>query len=219
MYIIFLGAPGAGKGTQAAALAEKLNMVHIASGDLFRNAIEEATELGMQAKSYVERGELVPDKLTTKMVLERMSSPDSKLGAILDGFPRTLAQAEALDETLAKQAEAIDKVIFIRVSEQELLRRLSGRWVCRSCQSVYHTVSSPPKVEGKCDRCGGELYQRTDDKSEAVKIRLQVYFAQTAPLIGYYTATGKLIEVDGEGDAGVVRQRITAIMPGEFVAK
>lgn len=219
MYIIFLGAPGAGKGTQAAALAEKLNMVHIASGDLFRNAIEEATELGMQAKSYVERGELVPDKLTTKMVLERMSSPDSKLGAILDGFPRTLAQAEALDETLAKQAEAIDKVIFIRVSEQELLRRLSGRWVCRSCQSVYHTVSSPPKVKGKCDRCGGELYQRTDDKSEAVKIRLQVYFAQTAPLIDYYTATGKLIEVDGEGDAGVVRQRITAIMPGEFVAK
>ncbi len=219
MYIIFLGAPAAGKGTQAAALAEKLNMVHIASGDLFRNAIEEATELGMQAESYVERGELVPDELTTKMVLERMSAPDSRLGTVLDGFPRTLAQAEALDEALAKQAKAIDRVIYIKVSEEELLKRLSGRWVCRDCQTPYHAIDSSPRIWGKCDKCGSGLYQRPDDTVETIKKRLQVYFVQTAPLIDYYTATGKLIEVDGEGDAGVVRQRITATIPGEFVAR
>jgi len=219
VYIIFLGAPGAGKGTQAAALAQELNLVHIASGDLFRQAIEQETELGIQAKSYMERGELVPDELTTKMVLERMSAPDCETGAILDGFPRTLAQAEALDKALAQQAKAIDRVIYIKVSEKELQGRLSGRWICRNCQSPYHTVNSPPKVWGKCDKCGGELYQRPDDTVEAVKKRLQVYFAQTAPLVDYYTAAGKLIEVDGEGDIDEVRRRMAAVIPGEFVTR
>ena len=219
MYIIFLGAPGAGKGTQAATLARELKLVHIASGDLFRQALEQETELGIQAKSYMESGELVPDELTTRMVLERMSAPDCETGAILDGFPRTLAQAEALDKALAQQAKAIDRVVYIKVSEEELLRRLSGRWICRNCQSPYHTVNSPPKVWGKCDKCGGEIYQRPDDTVEAVKKRLQVYFAQTAPLIDYYTAAGKLIEVDGEGDIDEVRRRMAAVIPGEFVTR
>jgi len=219
VYIIFLGAPGAGKGTQAAALAQELNLVHIATGDLFRQAIEQETGLGTRVKSYVEKGMLVPDELTTKMVLERLSAPDCELGAILDGFPRTLAQAEALDKALAQQAKATDKVIYIKVSEEELLRRLSGRWICRNCQSPYHTVNSPPKVWGKCDKCGGELYQRPDDTVEAVKKRLQVYFAQTTPLIDYYTAAGKLIEVNGKGDVEEVRRRIAAVISREFVTR
>ena len=219
MYIIFLGAPGAGKGTQAAALAQELNLVRIATGDLFRQAIEQETGLGTRVKSYVEKGMLVPDELTTKMVLERLSAPDCELGAILDGFPRTLAQAEALDKALAQKAKAADKVIYIKVSEEELLKRLSGRWICRNCQSPYHTVNSPPKVWGKCDKCGGELYQRPDDTVEAVKKRLQVYFAQTTPLIDYYTAAGKLIEVNGKGDVEEVRRRIAAVISREFVTR
>ena len=219
MYIIFLGAPGAGKGTQAAALAQELNLVHIASGDLFRQALEQATELGLQAKSHMERGELVPDEITTKMVLLRISASDAEAGAILDGFPRTLAQAEALDAALAEQEKAIGKVIYIKVSEEELQKRLSGRWICRNCQSPYHMVNSPPQVEGKCDKCGGKLYQRPDDTIEAIKKRLEVYFAQTAPLIDYYIATGKLIEVDGEGDIGEVRRRTIVAIGGELAAK
>ena len=160
MYIIFLGAPGAGKGTQAANVAQELKLVHIASGDLFRQALEKGTELGIKAKSYMEKGVLVPDEITIGMVLERISAPDCKRGVILDGFPRNLEQAEALDKALAKQGKAIDKVIYIKVSEEELLKRLSGRWICRQCQTPYHVVNSPPKVWGKCDKCGGELYQR-----------------------------------------------------------
>ena len=212
-----MGAPGVGKGTQAAIAARELNVVHIASGDLFRQAIEQGTELGIQAKSYVERGVLVPDELTTKMVLERMSASDCEPGVILDGFPRNLTQAKALDKILAKQAKAIDRVIYIRISEEELLRRLSGRWICHRCQTPYHFRNSPPKVWGKCDKCGGELYQRTDDTDEAVKKRLQVYFAQTAPLIDYYTTTGKLVEVDGGGNVDEVRRRITTAIRREFV--
>jgi adenylate kinase len=212
MYIVFLGAPGAGKGTQAAVVAQRLNLVHIASGDLFRQAIEAGTELGMQAKSYMEKGALVPDKITIKTVLERLSAPDCKSGVILDGFPRNLEQAKALDEALKEQAKAIDKVIYIKVSEEELLKRLSGRWICRNCQTPYHSINSPPKVWGKCDRCGGELYQRPDDTAETVKKRLKVYFAQTAPLIDYYSQTGKLLEVDGEGDVDIISGRIVAIL-------
>jgi adenylate kinase len=213
LYIIFLGAPGAGKGTQASALSQERDLLHIASGDMFRQAIEQETELGLKVKSYVEKGGLVPDELTTTIVLQRLSAPDSTGGAILDGFPRTLRQAEALDKALAGQAKAIDKVVFIKVSEEELLRRLGGRWICRSCQSPYHLVNSPPQVPGKCDKCGGELYQRQDDTPEAIKKRLNVYFSQTAPLIDYYRATGKLLEVDGEGDANLVRGRIAAAIP------
>ncbi len=214
MYIIFLGAPGAGKGTQATNAARQLNLVHIASGDLFRQALEHGTELGIQAKSYMERGMLVPDPISIRMVLERMSASDGEPGVILDGFPRNLQQAEALDEALAKQAKAIDRVVYIKVSEEELLKRLSGRWICRHCQTPYHTINSPPKVGGKCDQCGGELYQRPDDTVETAKKRLQVYFAQTAPLIDYYTQTGKLLEVDGEGSVDEVERRIVVALGG-----
>ena len=214
MYIIFLGAPGAGKGTQAATVAQELKLVHVASGDLFRQEIEQGTELGLKAKSYVEKGRLVPDKITIAMVLERMSALDGQGGVILDGFPRNLEQAKALGEALQKQAKAIDKVVYIKVSEDELLKRLSGRWICRSCQTPYHTINSPPAVWGKCDRCGGELYQRPDDTVETVKKRLEVYFAQTIPLIEYYAQAGKLLEVDGDGGVDEVGRRIIAALGG-----
>jgi adenylate kinase len=209
VYIIFLGAPGAGKGTQAAELARGQQLVHIATGDLFRQALEQGTELGMKAKSYMEKGVLVPDQITIQMVLERLSAPDCERGAILDGFPRNLEQAEALDKALAQQGKAIDKVIYINVSEEELLKRLSGRWICRQCQAPYHVTDSPPKVWGRCDRCGGELYQRPDDTEESVRKRLEVYFIETAPLIDYYAQRGKLLEVDGEGSVTEVGRRIT----------
>lgn len=218
MYIIFLGAPGVGKGTQAAFAARELNLVHIASGDLFRQALEQGTELGLQVKSYMEKGRLVPDEITIRMVLERISAQDCEAGAIFDGFPRNLKQAEALDKALAQQAKAIDKVVYIKVCEEELLRRLSGRWICRNCQAPYHTVNSPPKVWGKCDKCGGELQKRPDDTTEAIKKRLEVYFAQTAPLIDFYAQASKLLEVDGEGDVDEVGRRVvSALGGGEFV--
>lgn len=219
MYTIFLGAPGAGKGTQAAALAEQLNLTHLASGDLFRQSMAHGTGLGKQAKAYMEKGELVPDELTTKMILERMMAPDNLKGVILDGFPRTLPQAEALEKALAEMDKAIDKVIYIRVSEEELQERLSGRWICRNCQTPYHAINSPPSVMGKCDKCGGELYQRPDDTVEAIKRRLQVYFTETAPLIDYYRASGKLVEVDGEGEVVTVRQRIATVFTGELATR
>ena len=210
MYIILLGAPGAGKGTQAAMLADKLNLVQVASGDLFRQALRDETELGLKAKAYMDKGQLVPDEITIQMVLERLSAPDCINGAILDGFPRNLQQAEALDKALEKQSKLIDKVVYIAVSEGELLKRLSGRWICRNCQTPYHEVDSPPKVTGKCDRCGGELYQRDDDNVETIKKRLEVYFAETSPLIDYYTSTGKLLEINGVGDPAEVNKRIVA---------
>ena len=212
MYIIFVGAPGAGKGTQAANVARELNLVHIASGDLFRQALEKGTELGIKAKSYMERGRLVPNQITIAMVLERLSAPDSRRGAILDGFPRNLEQAEALNKALAQQGRAVDKVIYIKVSEKELMKRLSGRWICRQCQTPYHITSSPPKVWGKCDKCGGELYQRPDDIVESVKKRLKVYFAETTRLIDYYARAGKLLEAEGEGDVAEVARRITTAL-------
>ena len=216
MYIIFLGAPGAGKGTQAAELARELKLVHVATGDLFRQALEQGTELGLKAKSYMEKGVLVPSQITISMVLERLSAPDCAGGAILDGFPRNLEQAEALDKALAQEGKAIDKVVYIKVSEEELLKRLSGRWICRRCQAPYHATDSPPKVAGKCDKCGGELYQRPDDNKTSVKKRLEVYFTETAPLIDYYTQGSKLIEIDGEGGVAEVARRIKTALPGEF---
>lgn len=219
VYIILFGAPGAGKGTQAVYVAQKLNLVHIATGDLFRQAIEPGTELGIQAKSYMEKGRLVPDKITIRMVLERMSAPDCESGVVFDGFPRSLEQARALDEALAKQAKAIDRVVYIKVSEEELLKRLSRRWICRNCQMPYHATGSPPKIWGKCAQCGGELYQRPDDTEETVKKRLEVYFAQTAPLIDYYTRAGRLIEVNGEGGIDEVGRRIIVALRGEGIAR
>jgi len=215
LYIILLGAPGAGKGTQASVVAQKLNLVHIASGDLFRQALEQGTELGIQAKSYMERGTLVPDEITTQMILERMSAPDCENGVILDGFPRNLRQAEALDKALVQLAKAIDKVVYIKVSEEELLKRFTGRWICRNCQAPYHTVDSPPRVQGKCDKCGGELYQRPDDTAQTIKKRLEVYFAETAPLIDYYARRGKLLEIDGVGSVDEVTHRIVAVLHEE----
>ena len=217
MYIVFLGAPGAGKGTQAARVAEELKLAHIATGDLFRQAQAQGTELGLAAKSYMEKGALVPDEITIRMVLERISAPDCEGGVILDGFPRSLKQAQALDKALAKQKKAVDKVIYIEVSEEELLTRLSGRWICRQCQTPYHEVSSPPKVAGRCDKCGGELYQRADDTADTIKKRIGVYFAETAPLIDYYTQTSKLLEVDGEGDVDDVKKRIVKSLKSGFV--
>lgn len=213
MYIIFLGAPGAGKGTQAARVAGALKLVHIASGDLFRQALDQPTELAMQAKSYMEKGMLVPDQITIRMVLERISAPDCESGVIFDGFPRNLKQAEALDKALTEQGKAIDRVVYIRVSEEELLERLGGRWICRRCQAPYHAVNSPPRVWGKCDQCGGELYQRPDDKVATVKKRLEVYFAETVPLIDYYTQRDKLLEVEGEGSLDEVERRIVEALP------
>ncbi len=212
MYIILLGAPGAGKGTQAAILAGKLKLVQVASGDLFRQALEKGTALGDKAKAYMEKGRLVPDEITIQMVLERLAAPDTAKGAILDGFPRNLKQARALDKALAEQGKAIDKVIYIKVPEGELLRRLSGRWICRNCQAPYHQTDSPPGKKGKCDRCGGELYQRADDNAATIKKRLEVYFAETAPLIDYYKKTGNLLEITGEGSADGVNRRIVAAL-------
>jgi adenylate kinase len=212
LYIILLGAPGAGKGTQAVMLAEKLKLVQVASGDLFRQALAQETTLGKKAKVYMEKGQLVPDEITIQMVLERLAAPDLKNGAILDGFPRNIQQAQALDKALAQQSKAIDKVVYIKVSEGELLKRLGGRWICRNCQAPYHEVDNPPKVKGRCDRCGGELYQRPDDKAETVKKRLEVYFAETSPLIDYFKKVGKLLEVDGEGSTDAVNRRIVAAL-------
>jgi adenylate kinase len=198
MFLVFLGAPGAGKGTQAAIVSQKLGLAHIASGDLFRKALSEGTELGKLAKSYMEKGELVPDEVTIRMISERLNEPDCKSGCIFDGFPRTLEQARALDRTMVERNKTIDKAVYIEVASEDLLKRLGGRWTCRQCQAVYHEIASPPKVAGKCDKCGGELYQRADDNEKTIRERLKVYFTQTAPLLDYYKANGKLIRVDGQ---------------------
>jgi adenylate kinase len=210
LYVILFGAPGAGKGTQAAILAEKTGLVHITTGELFREAIRQETELGNQAKVYYDRGQLVPDHLTIAMLLERLSQDDCARGCILDGFPRTLEQATALDEALAREGKAIDKVGYIQVPESELLSRLSGRWNCRQCGSVYHQRFQPPRQAGRCDQCGGELYQREDDKPETARRRLEVYSQQTAPLIDYYRVKGKLVEIDGDKPVEEVAEGLLA---------
>ena len=215
MYIIILGAPGAGKGTQADIICEEINLSHIASGDLFRQALENRTELGLLAKSYMEQGKLVPDEITIKMILERVSQPDCASGCLFDGFPRTLEQAEALDKAFADQGKNIDKAIYIKVPDEELVKRLSGRWICRKCQTPYHMVSAPPKVPGKCDKCGGELYQRPDDREETVRERLKVFSAQTMPIIDYYRRQSKLIEVDGNLGIQGVAKKIIAVLKAE----
>jgi adenylate kinase len=186
--------------------------VHITTGELFREAIRKETELGKQAKPYYDRGDLVPDGITIGMLLERLAEEDCARGCLLDGFPRTLDQATALDEALAGQGQAIDKVLCIQVPEDELLSRLAGRWTCRQCGAVYHRQSQWPKVEGRCDRCGGVLYQRDDDQSEAVRRRLEVYSRQTAPLIDYYRGRGRLVEVDGHRSVDEVSGELVAAL-------
>jgi len=212
MYIVMLGAPGAGKGTQADILAGEMSLPHIASGNLLREAVEKKTELGLLAQSYMERGELVPDELIIKMILQRIALPDCASGGVLDGFPRTLAQAEALDKGLGDKGKSIDKAVYLKLSRKELLKRLSGRWLCRNCQTPYHLITAPPRVAGKCDKCGGELYQREDDKEETIKERLKIFFAQTVPIIDYYRRQDKLIEVNGnQGIAEVARELMTSL--------
>jgi adenylate kinase len=208
MFLVFLGAPGAGKGTQAAVIAGKLGVAHIASGDLFRQALEKGTELGKLAKSYMDKGTLVPDEVTIKLISERLNQPDCKGGAVFDGFPRTIEQAKALDKMMAGRGSSINEAIYIEVPGKELLKRLTGRWICRNCQTPYHEVNSPPKVPGKCDKCGGELYQRSDDTEKTIRERIKVYFAQTTPLLDYYKAAGKLAGIDGNRDITEVSQKI-----------
>ena len=215
MYIITLGAPGAGKGTQADILSQEMDLPHIASGDLFRQALEKKTEVGLLAKSYMDKGKLVPDEITIKMILERINQPDCTSGCLLDGFPRTLHQAKVLDKALKEQGKSIDKAIYVEVLNEELVKRLSGRWLCRTCQTPYHTTSSSPKTPGKCDKCGGELYQRSDDREETVKDRINIFFAQTVPILDYYKKQGKLIRVNGNlGIRGVAREIISALKAG-----
>src|SRR5438094_770670 len=204
MYVLLFGAPGAGKGTQAVTLRERLGLAHVASGDIFRENLGKGTELGLLAKTYMDLGKLVPDDLTIRMILDRLSRPDCAAGVLLDGFPRTIEQARALDEALAAQDHKIDAVLYLRVGDDELLRRLSSRWICRTCQTPYNAQSKPPKVPGVCDLDGGELYQRADDSIEAARNRLEVYFRETAPLITYYEERGVLKEVDGEQEPNQV---------------
>jgi adenylate kinase len=212
-HIILIGAPGAGKGTQASILSEMLDIPHVSSGDLFRDNLKRETPLGLQAKSYMEKGELVPDDVTVAMVRDRLSQADcNDRGAILDGFPRTVEQARALDEVLAQDGKKIDTVIYFQVSEAALVERLTGRRICRNCQAVYHTLFNPPKVEGVCDVCGGELYQRADDQPETVKNRLQVYFEQTLPLIDFYKQKGLLHTVDGQQNIETVRAALLDVI-------
>jgi len=196
--VILLGPPGAGKGTQAARIAENLSVPKVASGDLFRDHQARDTELGRLARTYMERGDLVPDDVTIRMVMEWVEAHEGEGGFLLDGFPRTLAQTEALDREMVESG-GIDRALYINVNTEELFRRLAGRWICRSCQTPYHEQSSPPSVSGKCDRCGGDLYQRDDDNAEAVQKRLGVFFKETEPLVQFYRETGILREVDGVG--------------------
>ena len=196
-YIVMLGPPGVGKGTQAKILAEKTGLVHVSSGDLFRENIKNQTELGRVAQSYMSKGELVPDDVTIAMVRERLSRSDCQAGAILDGFPRTPAQADALKQMLAEFDGDVDYVPFVNADEEVLVTRLSGRWTCRANGHIFHATFNPPKEPGVCDLDESELYQRDDDKVETVKNRIQVYRKQTAPLIEYYREAGKLVEING----------------------
>ncbi len=196
--VVLLGLPGAGKGTQAERLAKALGVPHVASGDLFREHLNKNTELGQRARAYIDRGDLVPDEITIGMVAERLARPDCADGFVLDGFPRTVAQAEALERVLDRMGTRLNIVPLIRVSEEVALARLSGRWTCRKCGAVYHTLFNPPKQPGVCDVCGGELYQRSDETPEAHRRRLEVYREQTAPLVDYYRRAGLLVEINGE---------------------
>jgi len=210
MIIILLGAPGAGKGTQADLIGERLGLVTIASGNLLRENIGNGTPLGLRADAYMQRGELVPDGLVIDMVTARLKAPDVARGVILDGFPRTLGQAQALDANLAAQHKQVDRALYLKVTDEALLDRLSGRWICRNCQASYHEKFNPPRVGGVCDLCGGELYQRNDDRRDVMENRLRVYFDQTMPVIEYYQANGTLVEIDGAQDIEKVGEDLLA---------
>lgn len=208
MNLILFGAPGAGKGTQAVELAKRFNLIHISTGEIFRDAIAEHSEMGEIANSYISKGNLVPDDITVKIVKERLAQEDCKNGFILDGFPRTLPQAECLDQICLELNISIDHVIDIEVNEDELIRRLSGRRVCKSCGASYHIDFNPSKVENVCDKCNGELYTRKDDEKESVAVRLKTYKSSTMPLINYYVNKGILVEINGQQEINDVLNEI-----------
>jgi adenylate kinase len=213
--VIFLGPPGAGKGTQARELAQEWGVPQIATGDMLREAVAQKTPLGLEAKRYMDSGGLVPDQVVIGLVGERLEQRDAKAGWVLDGFPRTAAQAEALDALLQRRGETLQRVIFFDVSRLELMRRLTGRRVCRRCGAGYHLVSAPPKTAGTCDKCGGELYQRDDDSEATVVKRLDVYETQTAPLLDYYRRRGLLTAIQGEGTVESVAAAIRRSMKAD----
>lgn len=215
MHILLMGPPGAGKGTQAAKLVEQFNIPHISTGDMFRAAVKAGTPLGQQAKKCMDAGQLVPDSVTIGIVKERLARPDCKEGFILDGFPRTTEQAEALDRTLQEVGIKLDRVINIIVPDDVLVRRMTGRRICRSCGATYHLEFNPSKQGAMCDKCGGELYQRDDDREETVTKRLAVYQAQTRPLIEYYQDRGLYTEIDGQQDIDKVMADIVDSLKGE----
>ncbi|MEW8985474.1 MAG: adenylate kinase [Bacillus sp. (in: firmicutes)] len=214
MNLVLMGLPGAGKGTQADKIVGKYNIPHISTGDMFRAAIKDGTELGLQAKSFMDKGELVPDEVTIGIVRERLSKADCEKGFLLDGFPRTVAQAEALDTMLADLGKKIDYVINIDVDQSILMERLTGRRICKNCGATYHLVFNPPAKEGVCDRCGGELYQRADDNAETVQNRLDVNIQQTKPLLNFYEDKGYLRNINGQQDINVVFADIEELLGG-----
>lgn len=196
--LIMLGAPGSGKGTRAVAICEVLGIVQVATGDLFRNNLKNGTPLGKLAKSYMDKGELAPDDVTAAMVKDRLMQPDTEKGFVLDGFPRTIKQAEMLDKMLAEMGREIAAVVYLDVPDEEIVKRISGRMVCEKCQAPYHKVFTPPKVEGVCDKCGGKLYTRDDDKPETVKKRLDVFRSTTLPLVDFYSKKGLIVPIPPE---------------------
>jgi len=213
MRLILLGLPGAGKGTQAKVLADRHGLLHVSTGDMFRQAAAEGTELGLRAQSFMGRGELVPDEVTIGMLLERVARPDAAAGIMLDGFPRTIPQAEALDRALAERGEQIDAVLYIQVPEQLLMSRLTGRWSCPKCGAIYHELTNAPTQAGRCDQCGGELTQREDDRPDTVQARLNTNRAWTEALARYYRGQGKLREIDGTGEPSAVTARLESALP------
>ncbi|MDQ0496255.1 MULTISPECIES: adenylate kinase [Paenibacillus] len=214
MNILIMGPPGAGKGTQADVIVKEFGIPHISTGDAFRLAMKQGTPIGIKAKEYIDKGELVPDDVTIGIVEERLQQPDCKKGFLLDGFPRTLAQAEALDQILGRLNTKLDNVVNLKVDRDNLLARITGRRVCKSCGTSYHVVFNPPKVEGICDKDGGELYQRPDDNEASVRTRLDEYSNKTAPLLTFYENQNLLRHIDGEQDIDVVSQNIVSLLRG-----
>ena len=208
MQIVLFGPPGAGKGTQAKFISEQYNVPHISTGDILRENVREGTELGKKAKVYMDKGALVPDSVLIDIIKERLQKPDTRRGFLLDGFPRTLPQAESLDEILDDINKKLDAVVNIEVGAQELVKRLSGRLTCRNCGATYNIKTNPPKMDNICDACGGELYQRADDTEDAIRNRIAVYKKQTSPLIDYYKKKGILVDIDGEREIDEVRSDI-----------